>query len=150
VIACVQRVSEARVDVEQVTVGSIRGGLLVLVGVAKGDTDEDAVLLARKVAELRIFDDESGRMNRSCVELALEILVVSQFTLCADVRRGRRPGFDPAEAPERSKQLIVAFATHLRDLRIPVAEGSFGATMRVHLVNEGPATFILDSRMWRN
>ncbi|MBK6941010.1 MAG: D-tyrosyl-tRNA(Tyr) deacylase [Planctomycetes bacterium] len=149
-IAVVQRVSSARVDVEAETVGSIGRGLLVLVGVAKGDLDSDRTILARKVAELRIFEDESGRMNRSCLDLGLEVLVVSQFTLCADVRRGRRPGFDLAEAPERAQVAVSAYSQDLRSFGLRVAEGRFGASMAVHLVNDGPATFVLDSRMWRN
>ena len=148
--AVVQRVMEASVVVGGQTVASQGAGLLVLLGVGKADGPQDAAWMADKLAGLRIFEDESGRMNRSCLELALEILVVSQFTLCADVRRGRRPGFDSAEAPERSRVLVDAFAANLRQLRIPVAEGRFGATMRVHLINDGPATFVLDSRMWRN
>ncbi len=149
-IAVVQRVARAHVEVEGAVVGRIERGLLVLLGVAKGDTDEDRTILARKVAEMRIFEDESGRMNRSCLDLGLGVLVVSQFTLCADVRRGRRPGFDPAEAPERAQVAVSAYSQDLRSFGLTVAEGQFGASMAVHLVNDGPATFVLDSRMWRN
>lgn len=149
-IAVVQRVTQARVDVEGETVGAIGRGVLVLLGVAKGDTDADRAILARKVAEMRIFEDENGRMNRSCLELGFEVLVVSQFTLCADVRHGRRPGFDDAEAPERAQVAVSAYSNDLRSLGLRVAEGRFGAAMAVHLVNDGPATFVLDSRMWRN
>lgn len=149
-IAVVQRVTQARVDVEGETVGAIGRGVLVLLGVAKGDTDTDRAILARKVAEMRIFEDENGRMNRSCLDLGFEVLVVSQFTLCADVRHGRRPGFDDAEAPERAQVAVSAYSNDLRSLGLRVAEGRFGAAMAVHLVNDGPATFVLDSRMWRN
>lgn len=149
-IAVVQRVTQARVDVEGETVGAIGRGVLVLLGVAKGDTDADRAILARKVAEMRIFEDENGRMNRSCLDLGFEVLVVSQFTLCADVRHGRRPGFDDAEAPERAQVAVSAYSNDLRSLGLRVAEGRFGAAMAVHLVNDGPATFVLDSRMWRN
>ncbi|MBL8766698.1 MAG: D-tyrosyl-tRNA(Tyr) deacylase [Planctomycetes bacterium] len=149
-IAVVQRVTQARVDVEGETVGAIGRGVLVLLGVAKGDTDADRAILARKVAEMRIFEDENGRMNRSCLDLGFEVLVVSQFTLCADVRHGRRPGFDDAEAPERAQVAVSAYSNDLRSLGLRVAEGRFGAAMAVHLLNDGPATFVLDSRMWRN
>lgn len=149
-IAVVQRVTTAHVVVDGATVGAIGRGLLVLLGVAKGDLDEDRLTLARKVAEFRIFEDETGRMNRSCLELGLEVLVVSQFTLCADLRRGRRPGFDPAEVPERAQVAVSTYSNDLRSLGLRVAEGRFGASMAVHLVNDGPATFVLDSRMWRN
>lgn len=149
-IAVVQRVTQARVDVEGETVGAIGRGVLVLLGVARGDTDADRAILARKVAEMRIFEDENGRMNRSCLDLGFEVLVVSQFTLCADVRHGRRPGFDDAEAPERAQVAVSAYSNDLRSLGLRVAEGRFGAAMAVHLVNDGPATFVLDSRMWRN
>ncbi len=148
-IAVVQRVSEARVDVGDRTVGRVGEGLLVLLGVRKGDDDEDARVLADRVAGFRIFEDEQGRMNRSAVDLGLGALVVSQFTLCADVRRGRRPGFDGAERPDGAVPRLRAFVRALEEKGVTVEEGEFGATMDVHLVNHGPATFVLDSALWR-
>ncbi|MBI4878430.1 MAG: D-tyrosyl-tRNA(Tyr) deacylase [Planctomycetes bacterium] len=148
-IAVVQRVSQAKVTVGGRLVARIGRGLLVLLGVRKGDGEEDARVLAGKIAALRIFEDAAGRMNLSALDLRLEVLVVSQFTLCADLRRGRRPGFDFAEAPESAEGLVRLFAKVLVEQGLVVEEGSFGASMDVSLVNEGPATFILDSAIWR-
>lgn len=148
-IAVIQRVAEARVEVGGRTVGRVGPGLLALVGVRKGDDDEDARVLADRVAGLRIFEDEAGRMNRSAVDLGLGALVVSQFTLCADLRRGRRPGFDGAEPPEGAVPRLAAFVRELEAKGLTVEQGEFGASMDVHLVNRGPATFVLDSALWR-
>ena len=147
-IVVIQRVAEARVEVEGEVVGEVGVGLLVLAGVRKGDEDADAECLADRVAGLRIFEDERGRMNRSAVDLGHGALVVSQFTLCADVRRGRRPGFDGAAPPDEAVPRLATFVRELEAKGLTVAQGRFGATMNVHLVNAGPATFVLDSADW--
>lgn len=148
-IAVLQRVRSARVVVDGNRVGQVGRGLLILVGAARGDDQEDCRLLARKCAGLRVFEDEAGRMNRSVVDLGLGALVVSQFTLLADVKKGRRPGFDQAEQPETARQLLADFILELERQGLTVEQGEFGADMDVELVNQGPATFILDSRTWR-
>jgi len=140
-----QRVKEARVDVEGRTTGAIGPGLLVLLGVAKQDTRSDAEYLAGKVIGLRIFADEAGRMNRSVLEAEGALLIVSQFTLYADCRRGRRPGFDQAASPEQARALYEYFVEACRALNAPVQTGIFQASMAVHLVNDGPVTVICDS-----
>ncbi|PKN11313.1 MAG: D-tyrosyl-tRNA(Tyr) deacylase [Deltaproteobacteria bacterium HGW-Deltaproteobacteria-4] len=142
----VQRVTSARVVVAESTVAEIRQGLMVLLGVEKEDTEEDARYLAGKIAGLRIFEDESGKMNLSVQETGGEILVVSQFTLLGDCRQGRRPGFSAAASPEEADRLYLFFCELLRQCRLNVATGIFRADMDVHLVNHGPVTFILDSR----
>jgi D-tyrosyl-tRNA(Tyr) deacylase len=143
--ALLQRVSRASVQVEDEVVGSIEGGLAILLGVGPDDTDEVAVELARKTVELRIFRDEDGRTNRSLLEVDGAALVVSQFTLYADTRRGRRPGFTGAAPPELAERLYERFAAALRDLGVTVATGRFGAEMAVELVNDGPFTIWLDT-----
>lgn len=148
-IAVMQRVIEARVEVAGEVVGRIGRGLLVLLGVGKGDDEEDARILADRVAGLRVFADEAGKMNRSAVDERVDVLVVSQFTLLADLRRGRRPGFDAAERPERAIQLLAVFVAALESQGLRVEQGRFGAMMDVHLINHGPATFLLDSAIWR-
>jgi D-aminoacyl-tRNA deacylase len=142
--ALVQRVSEAAVMVGERTVGAIGRGLLVLLGVEEGDGDSDAALLARKIAHLRIFEDDAGKMNRSVLEVGGGVLVVSQFTLCADVRKGNRPSFVGAAAPERAQALYARFCEHLGAHGAPVARGEFAAHMAVRLVNDGPVTIWLD------
>jgi D-tyrosyl-tRNA(Tyr) deacylase len=142
--AVVQRVSRAAVEVEGQTVGSIGRGLLVLLGVGGEDTERDAVVLAEKVAGLRVFPDGTGRMNRSVGEAGGSVLVVSQFTLLADLRRGRRPSFTGAADPVIAAPLVEAFAAVVAGAGIPVAMGRFGAHMDVDLVNEGPVTIVLD------
>jgi D-aminoacyl-tRNA deacylase len=142
--ALVQRVSEAAVTVGERTVGAIGRGLLVLLGVEEGDGESDAALLARKVANLRIFEDDAGKMNRSVLEVGGGVLVVSQFTLCADVRKGNRPSFVGAAAPERAQALYASFCEHLGAHGVPVARGEFAAHMAVRLVNDGPVTIWLD------
>ena len=142
--ALIQRVSEASVEVDGERIAAIGRGLLVLVAAGAGDGPEAPAQLAAKVARLRIFADADGRMNRSITDVAGEALVVSQFTLYADVRRGNRPGFTAAAPPELGQRLVDAFAAALRALGVPVASGRFGAHMHVGLVNDGPVTIWLD------
>jgi D-aminoacyl-tRNA deacylase len=143
--ALLQRVSRAEVRVEDEVVGRIGPGLLVLVGVRAGDGASVSEALARRVADLRIFADEAGRTNRSLLEVGGAALVVSQFTLYADTRRGRRPGFTNAARPDQAIPAYDAFCAALAGLSVPVERGRFGAAMEVELVNEGPFTIWLDS-----
>jgi len=143
--AVVQRVKEAQVTVGGEVVGHIGRGLLVLLGVATGDADADALAMAEKVSNLRIFDDALGQMNRSVLDVGGEVLVVSQFTLLGDARRGRRPSYIEAAAPEEANRLYELFAAESRRLGLRVATGVFRAMMDVALVNEGPVTILLDS-----
>ncbi|MCD6360339.1 MAG: D-tyrosyl-tRNA(Tyr) deacylase, partial [Armatimonadetes bacterium] len=136
---------EAAVEVDGREVGRIERGLLILVGCGEGDTTEDGRYLADKIANLRIFEDEAGKMNLSLLDIGGEALVVSQFTLYGDCRKGRRPSFTSALAPERADELIGEFADNLTRAGLRVAQGSFGAKMRVSLVNDGPVTILLDS-----
>lgn len=142
--ALIQRVSEASVEVDGERIAAIGGGLLVLVAAGAADGPDAPAQLAAKVARLRIFADAEGRMNRSIADVGGEALVVSQFTLYADVRRGNRPGFTDAAPPGIGEQLVDAFAAALRELGVPVATGRFGAHMQVALVNDGPVTIWLD------
>jgi len=144
--AVIQRVSAASVVVGSQTVASVGEGLLVLLGVANGDADRDAEWLAEKVAGLRIFEDEAGKLNLSVQEIRGSVLVVSQFTLLADCRRGRRPSFTDAAPPPEADRLYQVFASALRRTGLPVATGVFQAHMEVHLVNDGPVTVMLDTR----
>ncbi len=141
----IQRVSRAAVTVEGQTVASIGRGLLALVGVAQGDGQEEALRLARKCAELRIFADGEGRFNLSLLDVGGEALVVSQFTLLADTRKGRRPSFVGAAAPETAEPLVAAFAEAMGEAGVPTQTGRFGAMMAVELVNDGPVTITLES-----
>ena len=141
----IQRVSRARVTVDGEAVASIGRGLLVLVGVADGDGEEEALRLARKCAELRIFADAEGKFNLSLLDVEGEALVVSQFTLLADTRKGRRPSFVGAAAPESAEPLVAAFAQAMREAGVQTQTGRFGARMAVELVNDGPVTIVLDS-----
>ena len=143
--ALLQRVSWAEVEVAGAVVGSIGPGLLVLLGVEHGDTETDARSLADKTARLRIFSDHTGRFNLSSLDVGGAMLVVSQFTLMADTRRGRRPSFTNAAAPEEAESLIAVFCAALAELNVSVASGTFGAHMRVRLENDGPVTLMLQS-----
>ena len=142
--AVVQRVSEASVSVGDDVVGAIGRGAAILLGVASNDTDDDAHRLAGKIARLRIFGNEDGRFDRSLVDVGGEALVVSQFTLIADTRKGNRPSFTDAARPEQAEPLYERFCAALRDEGVSVAQGVFGARMEVALVNDGPVTIILD------
>jgi len=144
--AVVQRVSRASVTVEGKVAGSIGRGLLVLLGVGKGDSEQDAGYLAAKTAGLRIFADQAGKMNLSAVESGAAAMVVSQFTLYGDCRKGRRPSFEEAAAPELAVSLYERFVEELRALGLQVETGVFQAMMEVELVNDGPVTLLLDSR----
>lgn len=140
-----QRARDASVEVDGVPVGAIPRGLVVLVGVARGDGDEDVAKLAAKIAGLRIFDDDAGRMNLDVAAVGGAVLLVSQFTLQADTRSGTRPGFSPAAPPEGAEPLYEALAAALRAHDLQVETGRFGAAMEVRLVNEGPVTIWLDT-----
>lgn len=142
--AVVQRVSEAWVRVDDELVATIHEGLLVLLGVAEGDTESDAVAVVDKLIGLRIFPDDAGKMNRSVVDVSGSLLVVSQFTLLADVRKGRRPSFVGAADPNAATQLLDFTVDRLRS-SVPVVTGRFGARMEVGLVNDGPVTIILET-----
>lgn len=144
--ACVQRVSQASVSVDGQVVGQIGQGLLVLLGVAQGDDDTDARMLADKISQLRIFEDEDDRMNRSVQEVCGEVLVVSQFTLLGDCRKGRRPAFTAAAEPAIARALYEQFVAVVATHGIPVATGQFQTMMQVSLVNDGPVTLLLDSK----
>ena len=143
--ALIQRVTEASVSIDDDVVGSIGTGLVVLLGVADGDTDADAQYLADKIANMRIFADEQGRFNLSSLDVGAELLVVSQFTLYADTRRGRRPDFTRAAAPDEANRLYEAACRMFRDKGLTVATGRFQAYMQVRLVNDGPVTILVDS-----
>jgi D-tyrosyl-tRNA(Tyr) deacylase len=144
--AVVQRVTRAKVTVEDAVVGEIKQGLVALLGIAGDDSKTDAEYLAAKIVALRIFDDEAGKMNRSLKDIGGGILVVSQFTLYGDVRRGLRPSWIEAAAPEVAKPLYEFFIEQVSKLLTDVASGSFRSTMQVELVNDGPVTILLDSR----
>ncbi|MBU0490687.1 MAG: D-tyrosyl-tRNA(Tyr) deacylase [Chloroflexi bacterium] len=144
--ALIQRVTRASVSVDDQVIGAIGPGLVILLGVAQGDTEAEAAWLALKIANLRIFADEAGRFNRSALDLAPpgEMLVVSQFTLLGDARRGRRPDFISAAPPELAAPLVDCFADRLRQHGLRVAAGQFGAYMQVEIHNDGPVTLVLD------
>lgn len=142
--ALVQRVSEASVTVDDEVVGSIGPGLCVLVGVTHGDGPPQAVKLADRLAKLRIFNDDEGKMNRSVLDVGGEVLVISQFTLYGDTRRGNRPGYTDAAPPALAEPLVELVAEELRGRLLPVATGRFGADMDVRLLNQGPVTLTLD------
>ena len=144
--AVVQRVTRAKVTVEEEIVGEIKQGLVVLLGVARDDSETDVEYLAAKIVSLRIFDDEAGKMNRSVKDIDGSILVISQFTLYGDVRRGLRPSWIDAAAPEVAKPLYESFIAQVQRLSVAVASGSFRSLMQVELVNDGPVTILLDSR----
>lgn len=145
--AVIQRVTEASVEVDGAIRASVGPGLLVLLGVQKGDGPADVQLMARKIPALRIFSDEQGKMNRSVQDVRGEVLVVSQFTLCADLRRGNRPGFDDAMPPDAATRMVDEVVAALAaQLPQPPRTGVFGAHMKVRLLNDGPVTIVLDSR----
>ncbi len=143
--AVIQRVSEASVTVDQEVIGEIKAGLLVLVCAMQGDDEAQADYLAKKIAKLRIFQDEAGKMNRSVSDIAGAVLVISQFTLAAETHRGNRPGFSTAAPPAEGERLYTYFADQLASLGVPVQRGSFGADMKVRLLNDGPVTIWMDS-----
>jgi D-tyrosyl-tRNA(Tyr) deacylase len=143
--AVVQRVSRARVTVENWTSGEIGHGLLVLLGVGKDDSEADALYLAEKIASLRIFEDSDGKMNRSVQDVAGSVLAVSQFTLYGDVRKGKRPSFDAAAPAEKARNLYELFVANLQAAGVRCETGRFQAMMQVELVNVGPVTILLDS-----
>jgi D-tyrosyl-tRNA(Tyr) deacylase len=141
-----QRVKEASVEVGGNVVGKIGQGICLLVGIEKGDSEQDAQYLTNKAVELRIFPDREGKMNLSLLDIQGEVLAVSQFTLAGSTRKGRRPSFDKAEAPERAEKLFDYFVGLIRQRGIKVETGVFQAMMDVHLINDGPVTFILQSK----
>jgi D-tyrosyl-tRNA(Tyr) deacylase len=142
--AVVQRVSRASVSVEGEIIGAVEQGVVVLVGVTHGDDEERAAWLARKIAGLRIFEDSAGKMNAGLLDVGGAALVISQFTLYADARKGRRPGFSDAAPPEVAEPLVTHFAQVLRDHGVPVETGAFGAHMLVEIHNDGPVTIVLE------
>ena len=144
--AVIQRVTESRVEVDGETIGSISAGMLVLLGVEKGDDESDFDYVVNKTLGLRIFEDDEGKMNLSAAQVNAEILVVSQFTLLGDVRRGKRPAFTNAEDPSVAKQTYLRFIAALESKGLQVAAGKFAADMKVHLINDGPVTILLDSK----
>ena len=145
-IVVLQRVSSAKVEVNDHTIGAIEYGLLVLIGVFRDDTEADAKYLVDKITGFRIFPDENRNMNLSVEDVKGSILVVSQFTLCGDWRKGRRPGFQMAASPDKGIRLYDWFRNEIRKKEITVETGEFGAMMNVSLINDGPVTFVLDSR----
>ena len=143
--AVIQRVTSARVCVGEAVVGEIGTGLLALVGVSRSDTEADATYIAGKIRDMRVFEGDGKPMDRSVVDVGGSVLVVSQFTLYGDMRKGRRPSFDDAASPELARTLYEAVVRELRTAQVPVATGQFQAMMRVELVNDGPVTVLIDS-----
>lgn len=147
--AVIQRVLESNVSVDGKTVGSSNKGYMILVGVTKGDTPKEAELLARKTAMLRVFEDENGKMNKSVLDIDGDILAISQFTLCADCKKGNRPSFTDSEEPENAKRLYELYCEELKKNGVKrVEKGVFGADMKVSLVNDGPVTICFDTDIW--
>ncbi len=144
--AVVQRVAKARVSVNETVRATIGPGLVVLLGVETGDTDDDAAFIARKISHLRIFEDDGGKMNRSVKDVGGSVLVVSQFTLLADCRKGNRPSFTQSARPDLAEPLLNTTCNLMKSEGVPVETGVFGAMMDVELVNAGPVTIILDSK----
>ncbi|MEE9390270.1 MAG: D-aminoacyl-tRNA deacylase [Candidatus Aminicenantaceae bacterium] len=142
-----QRVKEAAVEVQGKVVGKIGQGICLLVGIEKGDSEEDAHYLAKKATELRIFPDSEGKMNLSVLDIQGEAMAVSQFTLAGSVKKGRRPSFDKAEEPEKAEKLFKYFVELIKQGGMKVETGVFQAMMDVHLINDGPVTFILESKI---
>jgi D-tyrosyl-tRNA(Tyr) deacylase len=145
-IAVVQRVISSSVSIDESMVGAIGPGINVLLGVAAGDGETDAGYLADKVSNLRIFEDEQGKMNRSLIDMGGQMLVVSQFTLLGDCRKGRRPSFIKAAGPGLAERLYQHFVDHVKKLGVDVQTGRFGAMMQVNIVNDGPVTLLVHSR----
>lgn len=145
-LAVIQRVNKASVTVGNKIVASIKRGLVIFVGVVKEDTSNDALSLAKKIIELRIFNDRGRKMNLCAKDIQAHLLVVSQFTLCADLSGGRRPSFDPAAEPLIAKKIYLEFIQHLKDEQLKVEQGIFGEYMTVNIDNDGPVTFILDTK----
>lgn len=141
-----QRVKHAHVEVDRKIAGEINRGVCLLVGIEKGDTDDDAKYLANKIVELRIFPCKEGKMNLSLADVQGEVLAVSQFTLAGSVKKGRRPSFDRAEEPERAEKLFRSFVNLIEQRGIKIKTGVFGALMDIHLINDGPVTFVLYSK----
>lgn len=144
-ICVIQRVSRASVTVDGRTVGAIESGLAILVGVEKGDGPQDVAYLTEKIANLRIFDNDAGKFDLSLIDVKGAALVISQFTLPGDWRKGRRPGYDRAAPPDEAKPLVKMFAENLEKMGVHAETGEFGAHMEVSLVNDGPVTFTLDT-----
>lgn len=143
--AVLQRVTRASVSINGEAVGNCSGGLMILLGVADGDTEKDAELLAEKIIKLRIFSDENGKMNRSVKDVGGEMLIVSQFTLLANYRCGNRPDFLASARPDEADRLYEYFVSYMRSAGFTVGTGSFGADMQVSLVNDGPVTIVMDT-----
>ena len=146
-IVLLQRVSEAKVTIDDKIAGEIGSGLLIFLGVFQNDALEDTKFLTNKIVHLRIFDDDAGKMNRSLLDVEGAVLVVSQFTLCADTKKGRRPSFIKAAQPKLGEKIYNNFIQDLKKRGVSVATGIFGAMMDVQLVNDGPVTFLLDSKI---
>jgi len=146
-IALLQRVSEAKVTVDDKIAGEISSGLLIFLGVFQNDSLEDTKFLTNKIVHLRLFNDDAGKMNRSLLDVEGAVLVVSQFTLCADTKKGRRPSFIKAAQPKLGEKIYNNFIQDLNKRGVSVATGIFGAMMDVQLVNDGPVTFLLDSKI---
>jgi D-aminoacyl-tRNA deacylase len=143
--AVIQRVSRATVVVDESTVGRIDAGLVVLLGIARGDTAREALQLAEKIVQLRIFEDDAGKMNRSLLDMGGGVLAISQFTLLADCRKGRRPSFTQAATPDEARTLYEQFVAAVQGHQVPVAQGIFQAHMEITLTNDGPVTIVLDT-----
>lgn len=147
--AVIQRVLNSSVSVDGKAVGACEKGYMILVGVVKGDTEKHAELLAKKTSSLRVFEDENGKMNLSVLDVDGDILAISQFTLCADCKKGNRPSFTPSEEPEKAKYLYEYYCEKLREYGVKkVEQGVFGADMKVSLVNDGPVTICFDTDIW--
>jgi len=142
--ALVQRVTYATVKIEGKTVGQIDEGLLVFLGIQKGDRKEVADFLSKKICNLRVFEDENGKMNKSLLDINGQMLIVSQFTLCADTSRGNRPGFENAALPDEAKKMYEYFSEKVRALGVDAQNGMFGADMKVELLNDGPVTIMIE------